>query len=166
MSPSTSMILGRGGRGGYFHQNRTWMCLPNLENLTFSIPIFCPCSHPSVYHVRKKAPNFDQIGCFIISEAGNEIIRHHKMVSCSPPIGHRALTELPWIQTDSSWHRVKLVFLFTVMIFKHLNLKLFTVMTVHDRVKESFESTVLQKLCFGFLQGFITSQACPGQACV
>ena len=23
--------------GGYFHQNRTWMCLPDLENLTISI---------------------------------------------------------------------------------------------------------------------------------
>ena len=39
-------------------------------------------------------------------------------------------------------------------------------MTVHDRVKESFEPTVLQKLCVGFLRGFITSQACPRQACV
>ena len=36
-------------RGGYFHQNRTWMCLPNLENLTFSIPIFRPITHPLVY---------------------------------------------------------------------------------------------------------------------
>ena len=26
--------------GGYFHQNRMWMCLPDVENLTFSIPIF------------------------------------------------------------------------------------------------------------------------------
>ena len=43
---------------------------------------------------------------------------------------------------------------------------MFTViMTVHDRVKESFEPTVLQKLCVGFLRGFI-SQACPRQACV
>ena len=68
---------------------------------------------------------------------------------------------------NSNWQfmTVKLVFLFIVMIFKHLNLKLFTVMTVQDRVKETFESTVLQKLCVGFLQGFITSQACPGQAC-
>ena len=34
--------------GGYFHQNRTWMCLMDLENLTFSIPIFCLISHPSL----------------------------------------------------------------------------------------------------------------------
>ena len=27
-------------RGGYSHQNRTWMCLPDLKYLTFSIPIF------------------------------------------------------------------------------------------------------------------------------
>ena len=62
VSSLTSMIL---GRGDYFHQNCTWMCLPDLENLTFSIPIFCLISHPSVYHFRKEAPNFDQIGCFL-----------------------------------------------------------------------------------------------------
>ena len=44
--------------GGYFHQNRMWMCLPDLENLTFSIPIFCLTSHPSVYHFRKKSIQF------------------------------------------------------------------------------------------------------------
>ena len=27
------------GGGGYFHQHRTWMCLLDLENLTFSKPI-------------------------------------------------------------------------------------------------------------------------------
>ena len=35
--------------GGYFHHNRTWMFLPDLKNLTFSIPFFCSISHPSVY---------------------------------------------------------------------------------------------------------------------
>ena len=45
-------------RGGYFHQNRTWMCLPDLENLTISIPIFCLISHPSIYHFRKKSTQF------------------------------------------------------------------------------------------------------------
>ena len=44
--------------GGYFHQNRMWICLPDLENLTFSIPIFCPISHPSVYHLRKTSTQF------------------------------------------------------------------------------------------------------------
>ena len=34
------------GEGDYFHQNCTWMCLPDLENLTFSIPIFCLISPP------------------------------------------------------------------------------------------------------------------------
>ena len=34
---------------GYFCHNHTWMCLPDLENLTFSIPIFWPISHPSIY---------------------------------------------------------------------------------------------------------------------
>ena len=37
-------------RGLYFQQNHMWMCLPYLKNLTLSIPIFCPSSHPSVYH--------------------------------------------------------------------------------------------------------------------
>ena len=47
-----------GGGGGFFHQNCTWMCLPDLENLTISIPIFCKISHPSVYHFRKKSTQF------------------------------------------------------------------------------------------------------------
>ena len=45
-------------RGGYFHQNRTWMCLPDFENLTFSTPIFCVISHQSVYHFWKKSTQF------------------------------------------------------------------------------------------------------------
>ena len=44
--------------GGYSHQNRTWMCLLDHKNLTFSIPILCPISHPSVYHFRKKSTQF------------------------------------------------------------------------------------------------------------
>ena len=50
---------------------------------------------------------------------------------------------------------VKLVFLFTVMIFKHLNLKMFTViMTVHDRVKKSHLSLPFCKNCvLGFYGG-------------
>ena len=43
---------------GYFHQNRTWMCLPNVKNLTFSIPIFCLISHPSINHFWKKSTQF------------------------------------------------------------------------------------------------------------
>ena len=45
-------------RGGYFHQHRTWTYLPDLENLTISIPIFCLISHPSIYHFRKKSTQF------------------------------------------------------------------------------------------------------------
>ena len=52
--------------GGYFHQNRTWMCLPDLENLTISIPNFCLISYTHQYTIfERKAPNFDQIGCFL-----------------------------------------------------------------------------------------------------
>ena len=40
---------------GYFHQNCMWMCLPHLENLTFSIPIFRTITHLSVYHIRRKS---------------------------------------------------------------------------------------------------------------
>ena len=51
--------------GGFFHQNRMWMCLPDLENLTISIPIFCQISHPSVYHFRKKEhPIWIKLGAF------------------------------------------------------------------------------------------------------
>ena len=45
-----TFIMIRTWGGGYFRQNRTWMCLPNLKNLTFSIPIFRPITHPLVYH--------------------------------------------------------------------------------------------------------------------
>ena len=47
-----------GGGGGYFHQNHMWMCLPDLENLIFSIPIFCLISQPSVYHFQKTIIQF------------------------------------------------------------------------------------------------------------
>ena len=50
--------------GVYSHQNCTWMCLPDLENLTFSWPIFCPISHPSVYHFRKKSTQLTKLGTF------------------------------------------------------------------------------------------------------
>ena len=36
------------------------MCLPNLENLTFSIPIFRSITHPIVYHFQKKSTQFCQ----------------------------------------------------------------------------------------------------------
>ena len=36
------------------------MCLPDLENLTISIPIFCQIFHPSVYHFRKKSTQFGE----------------------------------------------------------------------------------------------------------
>ena len=50
---------------GYFHQNRTWMCLPDLENLTFSIPIFCSISNPSVYHfLKEEHPILTKLGAF------------------------------------------------------------------------------------------------------
>ena len=35
--------------GGYSLQNRAWMCLPDPKS-DFLSPIFCPISHPSVYH--------------------------------------------------------------------------------------------------------------------
>ena len=34
------------------------MCLPDLENLTFSIPFFFQITYPSVYHVLKKSIQF------------------------------------------------------------------------------------------------------------
>ena len=50
--------------GGYFQKICTCMCLSNVENQTFSIPIFCliPTHQYTVFE--RKAPNFDQIGCF------------------------------------------------------------------------------------------------------
>ena len=42
----------------YFHQNCTWMCLPDLENLTISIQIFCLISRSSIYHFQKKSTKF------------------------------------------------------------------------------------------------------------
>ena len=47
-----------GGGGGV-----TWMWLPDIENLTFSIPIFCRISHPSVNRFSKeKHPILTKLG--------------------------------------------------------------------------------------------------------
>ena len=55
---SISFTYFRGRGEGYFHQNCMWMCLPYLENLTFSIPTFSLISHLSVCHFRKKSTQF------------------------------------------------------------------------------------------------------------
>ena len=44
---------------------------PRVKNLTFSIPIFCPITLPSVYLFDRKIPNFAQIGCFLQCFAQN-----------------------------------------------------------------------------------------------
>ena len=52
--------------GGFFHQNRTWMCLPDLENLTISIYQFFAKFPTHQYTIfERKTPNFDQIGYFL-----------------------------------------------------------------------------------------------------
>ena len=51
--------------GGYSHQNCKWMCLLDLENLTFSILIFCPISQPSVGPIpflKEKHPILTKLG--------------------------------------------------------------------------------------------------------
>ena len=50
--------------GGYFCQNRAWMCLPNLENLIFSIQFFFwPNSPPvSIPFLIKKHPILPKFG--------------------------------------------------------------------------------------------------------
>ena len=51
--------------GGFSHQNRTWMCLPDLENLTISIPIFCQNFPPiSIPFSEKKHPIWIKLGAF------------------------------------------------------------------------------------------------------
>ena len=51
--------------GGYFHQNHTWMCLPDLENLTISIPIFCLICPPiSIPFSKEKHPILTKLGAF------------------------------------------------------------------------------------------------------
>ena len=57
----TKLILNeQSPEGGYFHQNCTWMCLRDLENLTFSIPIFC-----QIFPVLKeKHPILIKLGAF------------------------------------------------------------------------------------------------------
>ena len=45
--------------GGVFENFCMWMCLPDIEILTFSLPIFVPIYHPSVYQFcTKKTPQF------------------------------------------------------------------------------------------------------------
>ena len=66
------------------------MDVPDLENLTFSIPIF-RISHPSVYHFRKKSTNFAKIGC-------NNMLKIHPIcVIRAPPSlmkTHRSLYQI------------------------------------------------------------------------
>ena len=50
--------------GGYSHQNRTGMCLPDFENLTFSLPIFAQFPTNPYTISERKAPNFDKLGAF------------------------------------------------------------------------------------------------------
>ena len=48
--------------GGFFHQNRTWMCLPDLENLyTNFLPNFPPISIP---FSKEKHPIWIKLGAF------------------------------------------------------------------------------------------------------
>ena len=53
-----------GGTGGGLLSPKSYvdvppgMCLPDLENLTIFIPIFCQISYPWVYHFRKKRTQF------------------------------------------------------------------------------------------------------------
>ena len=87
-------------RGGYFHQNHTWMCLPNLQNLTLSIPMFCLISHPSVYHFWKKStqfwpnwvhftiypntPNLFNLGSFIADENPRSLYQNNFRIPYAP----------------------------------------------------------------------------------
>ena len=71
VSPLTSMIL----EGGYFHQNRTWMCLPDLENLTFSIPIFCLISTHQYTIFERKYPILTKLGAFY-----NNLLKIHPVL--------------------------------------------------------------------------------------
>ena len=53
------------GGGGFFHQNHTWMCLPDLKNLTISIPIFLPNFPPiSIPFSEEKHPIWIKLGAF------------------------------------------------------------------------------------------------------
>ena len=56
----------RGG-GSFFHQNRTWMCLPDLEKSGLSLYQFFLPNFPTHQYTifERKAPNLDQIGCFL-----------------------------------------------------------------------------------------------------
>ena len=53
-------------RRGYFCQNCLWMWLPDPENLTFSISIFCTITHPSVCisFLKEKHPVLLKLGAF------------------------------------------------------------------------------------------------------
>ena len=57
--------------GGYSHQNRTWMCLPDLKNLTFFIPFFFLLTFPTHQYTifeKKNTPNLCNLGSFVSDE--------------------------------------------------------------------------------------------------
>ena len=67
----------RARKRSYFCQNRTWMCLPILEKLTFSTPIICPITHPSVYCFPiEKHPSLPKLGDFY-----NNMLKIHPILS-------------------------------------------------------------------------------------
>ena len=113
--------------GGYFRQNCTWMCLPDLDNLTLSIQIFRPISHPSVYHFQtKKHPilpkfcafynNMLKIHPIYVIWAPSSLMKTHQLLyqiskKCAPKGRHIYVYHvnvrtpqkgLPWHQQESS----------------------------------------------------------------
>ena len=89
---------------GIIRQNYMWISLLDLENLTFSVPIFCTITHdPSVYHSWKKntqfcsnwvlfaiiaqnTPNLCNLGSFISNE-NPQIDPYTKILRNSIPEG-------------------------------------------------------------------------------
>ena len=90
--------------GGFFHQNRAWMCLPDLENLTISIPILCQIYHPLVYHfLKEKHPILIKLGAFY-----NNLPKMHPVFVIWAPLSvmktHRSLYQISRKSAPKSRH--------------------------------------------------------------
>ena len=85
--------------GEYFCQNCMWICLPDLENFTFSILSFSTITHPSVYLFQKeKHPILLKLGAFY-----HNVLKIHPIyVIWAPPSlmkAHRSLYQISRIST-------------------------------------------------------------------
>ena len=113
------------GKASYFHQNRTWMCLPNLKNLTFSTSTFCTMTHHQHTIFNRKSSNlpkldpflqlfakkYTQFGChlgFSISNENQLIATQNFMINYPKRQAHYYIVRVN-VNSPSCWNKDKAI---------------------------------------------------------